>query len=559
MSEVTDLIPRTAIDRRTTGLLPSTCLDGTMLAPPRGLRCKLGTPPQELRSVHWPALVDECVRRVISALVNPAVVEIDGRYRRVGLLGTTVFECLPDGQWRAYDWLPEKLKDDLGGPRSTGAPVLNRLADATVVAEGVPWQALWLQRYGFGLRHALVQQWGERYEINPYVDWMLQRIGQGLWIDAVQQRVRSHIARALNLDPVLLRRARRRFWRTDGTPLRLRDYNLVLWQRTQWPHLQAEVPQFLPLLAQVWRQLPTPGEPVANLRALQRDWGIGPAFWRLLHREGTAWMRPLLRYYTPEARRDGVAALDLLRVAQHLGTRRLPPLWLLVEVLNLGGNPNRPKPRYEPSLDTPERSGLLGKLGHWVEQAQLRADPQALQQLSERMYLMLQWAWVHPDYVASRAMRQVTPVGLWRRALAWDNAQRVQAEDEARWPKAFDPRSIRSQDFRCVPLNSALAIWEESRHMRHCADAFTDRRRRGEYYLVSVRSKESGERVATIGIHWDADKLAVHQVAGFANARVAPQIHDLASLVASSMDLQRLRAGWGRSPKSEPVRPQELT
>lgn len=538
----------TPIGAGTTKLPTSIQFDPVMLAPPEpSLHGPLGLPPQHLRDVHWPALIEACVARIRAALAQPTRIHRAGAIRRIGLLGALIYERLPDGQYRLYEWCPGEVIPDPDGGHHVGLPWLLRVPNGKVVIDGAPYQALWLTCYADGLRQALQLQWPEHPQIDPYVDWVMLRLEQKLWTESTQQRVRQNVARALGLNGRILRRARRWLAHDDGSPIRIADYNTVLWRRQHWPRLQAESPQWLPLLAQLWRHLPTEGEPLANLKALLLNNGVSPAMWRLLHREGTGWIWQLRNYYTKESQHSRRAALELVLKAQKFGTRQLVPLWMLQALMNLDGNPNRPARSYLKNPEDPIDAPMAARLGHWAADMALSGDAPGLQRLQGQCHLLLDWAMAHPQVVTSRVLRQVTLPGLWTKARQWHQRELAKARQQAPWRLPFDLKAIRHDDLEVLALTSALQILEESQAMRHCADSYVERCARGRYVLLSVRRKDTGKRVATVGVKPAECGLELHQVAGFANALVPPEIRALAEQAVQCMQAQAGRPQVKRS------------
>lgn len=522
MKSLVGMVP-TAIGQGLTKLLPSIQFDPVMLPPPgQSLRCSLGLPPQHLREVHWPALVEECVARIRAAIAEPVQVERDGSLRRVSVLGALVYERAVDGQYQLYEWRPGEVMPDGHGGHDVGRPWLRHVPHENVVIDGAPYQALWMKCYADDLHQVLTLQWPDHPLVDTYVAWIIHRLEQRFWTASAQRRVRAQVASALRLDKRVLQRARSWLAHENGTPIRIADYNRVLWRRQQWPRLQAESPQWLPLLAQLWRHLPTEGEPIANLKAFLLDRGVSPAMWRLLHREGTAWIWPLRNYYAKESQHSGRAAIELVLKAQKFGTRMLAPTWMLQAFMNLDGNPNRPARTYLKESEDPIDAPMAARLGQWA--ADLAGDEPGLQRLQEQCYLLLDWAIAHQDYVTSRAMRQVSLQGLWSKAEPWQQMEMAKARRWPSWPARFDLTAVEHDELEVVVLGNAVDILEEAHAMRHCADIYVARCERGEYVLLSLRRKDTGKRLATVGVRWAGDGLELHQMAGFANALVPREI-----------------------------------
>lgn len=545
MKNLVGMMP-TPIGQGLTKLRPSIQFDPVMLAPPaQSLHGTLGLPPQHLREVHWPALLEECVARVRAAIADPTQIERDGPIRRVSVLGALVYERSSNGQYQMYAWHPGEMI--LGGDM----PWALHVPAESIVIDGAPYQALWMKCYAVGLRQALNLQWTGHPLIDPYVDWAMMQLEQRLWTDSARQRVRAQVASALKLDTSALQRARRWLAHANGTPIRIADYNTVLWRRQQWPRLRAESPQWLPLLAQLWRRLPTEGEPLANLKEYLRGHGVSPAMWRLLHREGTAWIWQLRNYYAKESRHSGRAAIELVLKAQQFGTRQLAPVWMLQALMNLEGNPNRPAKTYLKDPADPIDAPMAARLGQWA--AEMANDELGLQLLQEQCSLLWDWAMAHPKCVTSRAMRQVTLQGLYAKAEQWRQREMAKARAWPPWHTPFDLTTVEHGELEVMLLGSAVDILDEAYAMRHCADMYLPRCERGSYALLSVRRKGTGERLATVGVQWADGGLELHQMAGFANALVPREVAVLAQQAVECMRKQTrpgARTARGRSTAS---------
>jgi len=236
--------------------------------------------------------------------------------------------------------------------------------------------------------------------------------------------------------------------------------------------------------------------------------------------------------------------------AQLFGTRALVPMWMLREMLNLDGNPNRPRRSYLRETPDPVDKVMAERLGHWARELQLSGDVGGLGQLQRRCHLLLSWSLDHEDYATSRAMHQISLQGLVQKAEAWEQLRIARANTENAWRARFDLGSVSHDELEAVLLCSAAEILEEAQAMRHCADVYVARCRRGAYFMLSVRRRDSSVRVATVGVVWGDDGLALHQMAGFANALVPPEIETFARQAVASMrqqvDVELSRPGYGR-------------
>lgn len=518
---------RTRIGRKQTSLLPVNCFDPVMLpAPDAAVPCILGQPPEHLSYYHWPALVDECYDRFNAVLERPVTVEQDGRITRFGILGVLVLERGGNGLWRSWQWLHTTRRDDLG-PTTR----LERVSEDRVVVDGLPYKAAWTNQFVHGLSGALSSQWHPTPQRDAYRDWILAGIVKLLWTPTRQKYVRAQVARALELNPQLLRRARRHYLcRHGNVEVRLADYNRMLWRARRWPRIQEQTPQFVWLLNQLWDRLPPRGDLLQELKHyLTVDWEVSPRIWKLLHREGTTWMRPLLHYYTLNARRSGSAIIDLLHMASVLSKGdQLAPMWLFKAVMGHCGNPSSPQRDYASMWGCIRNGPVLARVAHWYARLQASGDEAALRQLQAQLPTVLHGVDEHTELVDSRWIRQVSLKGLIRRAADWDEELHHAARQVPSWP----PRTVEIDHarWRVVELTSVWDILQEARTMRHCADTYMDACRDGRHVILSVRQRSNDKRVATVGLERDptSGKLSLDQIAGFANGRVMPEIRALA-------------------------------
>jgi hypothetical protein len=67
-------------------------------------------------------------------------------------------------------------------------------------------------------------------------------------------------------------------------------------------------------------------------------------------------------------------------------------------------------------------------------------------------------------------------------------------------------------------LSSSFELWEEGLEMRHCADLYADKCRKGSTRLVSVTF--NGRRIATAMYRWRNGELRLLHMAGKANRTI---------------------------------------
>jgi hypothetical protein len=185
-----------------------------------GELCVLGDPPKLLMALHCPALINAWHERMVQALTYPTQVETRTGHRRVQVMGTAIFDFAPDGQCYAWRWTFNDY--DL--------PALERLPDHTVVAVGVPHQALWMDGFREGALRSLMAIYpGQPSRCAHYVNWANKALIELCWTDEVQTRVRAHIADILALDRQILDIATQiQLTALPRTPMRLEEFNHVM-------------------------------------------------------------------------------------------------------------------------------------------------------------------------------------------------------------------------------------------------------------------------------------------------------------------------------------------
>lgn len=116
--------------------------------PQPDIACVLGDPPSVFAAVHSPSLINTWYDKLQSVLHAPTQVEQRQGHRRVQVLGTAIFDFAANGFLQVYVWdfdENDRIK-------------LTELPARAAVVQGVPYQALWMQRFTLGATRALVQR-----------------------------------------------------------------------------------------------------------------------------------------------------------------------------------------------------------------------------------------------------------------------------------------------------------------------------------------------------------------------------------------------------------------
>lgn len=273
----------------------------------------------------------------------------------------------------------------------------------------------------------------------------------------------------------------------------------------------------------------------AQMREYLLDRGISPAAWRMLCREGTKWMGKLQSFYDLNHQSLADVAVDLLRVVQAFGAAKLAPGWLMHAFMQLGGNPNAPAGAFAKRLD--DLFGLCARMGNLVAQA----DDSQLLLLKHRSQDIFNWACANLASTPIGFTRRVTATGLIRCVEQQQARERMRLRDAQAWNVPYQPPLTGNIDLRAVILDSPLAVWEEGRVMRHCADQYIDTCARGDWLMVSLRSPDRRRPVATVAFDLQTDKVTLKKIAGFANTLVEPEVWQLAKECALHLQSQRSR------------------
>lgn len=492
--------------------------------------CRLGLPPDKLQPVHTPALINAWDAKLRRCLAQPTQVEQGEGFRRVQVLGLAIFDFDADGTVSTYVWA---FEDGEG-------PVPVQVVDISVIAQDVPYQSYWMNGFKSGALRWLKQHHPEQPDLcEAYVDWAHDELVRQCWEASDQTRVRERVGMALAMDPLLLEIAGRiQLGPHQRAPARLNAYNHVVTYRADYLILWREAPNLITLYALLAEDIQPPlGSHVEVTdrmrRYLTNGFGLSPAFWRLLCREGTAWMPPFLAYYDFDSAPPARAVEDLLCLAQAFGTDTLVPPWWLHALMSVGGNPNRP------GFDYRNRLGDLLELCHRLGLLTARADASVLGVLEENATEILQWASDHLGSMSDSFIRRLSVAGLLKRVRLQLEQDRVRATQQMAWevPYTLEPPCLGIQ---AVILDSALAVWQEAHDMRHCAARYIDECATGEVLMVSLRRCTGGKALATAAFDMRSPQVELKRISGFANTLVEPEVRSWADACARQLQPQRM-------------------
>lgn len=466
--------------------------------------CVLGEPPERFRTIHCMDRINLWNQRLRIVLANPVEIENHRGHRRVSILGSAIFDRDSDGIVRAYRW-------DFDENNSV---YLAEIPDALVVVERPPYQSQWIAGYERGLVVSLLMDHpGQTRLCQAYAAWAARRLLRLHWTASSQTFVREQIANALAMDPIAIGLAHQiQLSPRPRTPVRLDAYNHVIRFRAHYQTLQVEAPQLIPLYGVLAPWVDPSQEVTEELRRIVVSCGITPAFWRLLCREGTAWMRDFFPYYIhAEIGRDEIQ--DLLTMAQAFGTEALVPDWLLNEVMTVYGHPNSPMYTYVPALD--DLFPLCQRLGHIL----MNCSEEERALLQDRARDIFHWACESLPGTSRRTVRIAKLPWFVRQASQLLVKEQLALDHQMSWDNPFT-LNLNSQDVYAVVLNSPVAIWQEGQTMHHCAASYIERCMRGDQIMVSIRSHQKVRPLATVTFSIQRGKVRMTQISGFANCLV---------------------------------------
>lgn len=512
------------IDQSFTRLTTTIDFSDVALDGPANGWCVLGTPPKQFLPVHSPALILAWHERLVQALVQPTRVENRRGHRRVQVLGTAIFNFDADGQVHLCIWTFNDR--DL--------PELEQLPDHAVVAAGVPYRALWADRYRIGALRSLVAHYPDQDALcQDYALWASQSLIDLCWSEEVQGQVRAQIDSILALDVQVLEIASQIQRSTrQRVPVRLEHYNHVLAFKNQYLQLQQESPQFIALYALLADEIDHRMELTRSMRTLLRRSGLGTAVWRLLSRVGTDWINEFLPYFDQAYQSLFESTIEILKMATTFGTQFLPPTEVLHALIQLGGNPNSPAADFVKRVD--DQFDFCKRLGAIMA----RADAPTMEAIRSEAMKIFQWSADHAQFISESVMRRLTLKGILRRIQTQAKVDRMRHESAASWQVPF-LITFEDSHVTAVILNSALLVWQEGQLMHHCAATFIERCACGELVMLSIRDTRHRHPLATVSFQMTQTRVQVHKFSGFANRRISDEVFELIQDCRRQLQAQR--------------------
>jgi hypothetical protein len=491
--------------------------------------CVLGNPPKKFATVHASALINAWHAKLQQCLADPVQLEQRKGHRRVGVLGTAIFDFAPDGLLTVYAW-------DFG---EDDRVKLVKLPAQAAAIQGTPYQSLWMAGFELGALRAILQRLpGQATLCRAYVAWAQAKLAARLWTTEVQESVRYQVAIALDLDIWAIGVASQIQLTTQPKrPMRPHAYNHAITYRQGFETLQQEAPQLIALyalMAQEIKNIAEPYQATEMMALLLKAHGIKPATWRLLCRVGTDWMKEFLAYYDFERDSPVGIATDLLTIVQAFGTDHLVPPWLLHAFIQLGGNPNAPSSNYTKRLG--DMFPLCKRLGHLLAQA----DDATVALLKDRALAICAWASDHLANTPKGYVRRATLGGLLRRVDLQIKRDEFRQKHQRGWKSPYK-LTLQNMDLEAVILDSPLAIWSEGQTMHHCAANLIQTCARGHCLMISLRSPVKSRPLATVTFDMRGLQITPHKMSGFANTLVSPEVRDIAQDCCRQLQLQRHR------------------
>lgn len=484
----------------------------------------IGKLPQQFASVHCPSLLNAWHERLTQAMAEPTQTERCKGHRRVQVLGNAIFDFDERGVVHAYRWIFNEF--DL--------PALVQMPDQTVVAEGVPYQSLWLNGYTAGFLRSLQALYPGKPELcQSYAEWVSSGLASLIWTDQNQATVRAQIAHDLGLESQILTITRQiQVTEIQHRPIRLQEYNYVILDRMRYQWLLQESPKLVPLYALLASEMEQTCEITDQMKQRLASFRIGPAMWRLLFREGTAWINDFLAYFDFNLQSRGMAAIEILSMTQAFGTSALPPSILLHALMQLGGNPNGPSANFVERLN--DLFPLCKRLGHLID----KASAKDMDLLQDQAHAILNWASDHLQSVPRSTLRRASLQWLVRAVKAQALLDEKALKGAHIWSVPYQIKLVNT-DVSAVILDNPLAVWQEGKTMRHCADKYAGRCASGDLIMVSLRGQQHRHPLATVTFGVGKGSVSVHKFSGFANERVSSEVQDLINQCHRQLVVQR--------------------
>lgn len=516
-----------------TRLQPAIEFADSAFTPQEGTVSVLGDPPAKFAEVHSPSFLNAWYNKLQDCLERPVQSEQRRGQRRVQVLGTAIFDFASDGSLEVFVWDFE----------ASGQIVLKELPAKAVVVQGVPFGTLWMERFKIGALRALVQRNpGQEALCQAYVHWAHAQLLTSCWDEQTQDRVRYLVSVELDLDmPSVAIASQVQLTTQPLLPLRVSAYNHAIRHRDSYQQLVKEAPQLITLFSLLADDLqyffftPPVEETTARMQGYLNRLEIRRVTWRMFCREGTDWMKEFFAFYDFNRKESCSIAIDLLELVFAFGRERLPPMALLRAFIQIGGNPNNPQTSYASRLR--DLNPLCARLGHLAAQAAENDDKATLALMDERALDIFNWATSHLETLPAGYARRATLRGILRKVDAHNLHEEMRRKGEKPWRINYR-LSLKSDDVQAVILDSPLAVWEEGRDMRHCADTYIEPCELGDWVMVSLRRKGRRHALATVAFEMRRDKVSQAVISGFANSLVAPEVHLMAKECMAQLQRQ---------------------
>jgi hypothetical protein len=485
-------------------------------------------PPDELRSVHDRIFLGRVWERILHHIRNPAQQAfLDDGDRQVHVLGSALFHFDAEGIPVTFMWHYR------AGGKESLLPVSSNLVAIGDTPHGDTWLEALRPGFAAELERRRVSRHLEpqRNLVAKYARWAFARYAEAIRRHCDLRVMRRRVGAVLALDPFLLsvaRRIRLDFGHADYASLR--EYTHVAKHREAYEKLAVEAPHLMALFAACASRndFPRAGEPLERLCGYLRAQKRSPRLWRLLVKAPRNPIRLVFRIYRGAV---GEAALDYLRILDHLGVHELPPDWLVWNMLQIQADPKVPRLSWwNPFRD---ELGTYRHIARWVEEA----APAEREAMRGRLYPVLSWLIDRKIHAFDAPQRKAG----WKRLEARvARAERDRAEYYKRtlihWQTPWRGERFRGP-YTVHPIESAVALWEEGRAMHHCVDRYGPSVFEGKRAVFSVRESATGKRVATVVLvrkkEWE-----LQGVAGFANRPVSEAVAEVARLVERRANLE---------------------
>lgn len=373
--------------------------------------------------------------------------------------------------------------------------------------------------------------------------WAEQVVSRYLHRQADVRAIEQKALAAMNLDPEVLRMARR----IAGSKRGSGGLNTSMYDsfRGLLPAL-LEVERLEPVLTPLawvtrhaWSKAKVP--PLQYLRNELSKRGIGPEGWRRLR---AARPRPVWAHWNrhnirgPEGLLDFMADWARIHDGLPLNTRMPWPLWDTLARTSVEAEDDC----LIPPLAWPCRPAVLrGALERWSA----AKGPAARKAFIEGDWTrVVRWSAHYGGDVP--AGRKTTWLAVLTAATEDERLRRAKAlSTEMRWHSPID--AFTWGGIHVVPLTDPVALTDEALAMRHCADTFQEDCASGAAYLFSFRDTRTGRRVATLALSRIDGEIEVDDLRRMANQSPTEREQTLAEMV-----LERVRdALAGRTPPDD--------